>query len=325
VLIKGGVHLENLAAVRAVALDKTGTLTAGRPRVTAVHPVSGVSDTELLAAAAAVEARSEHPLARAVRAAATDAGVTVRDPGEFTALPGAGARAIVEGRDIVVGSPALLRERDVDIDPVAPLVTTLQGEGATAVLVAADGRLLGVLGIADTVRPGAGDALAALRRLGIDRVVMLTGDNARTAAVVARAVGADDYRADLRPADKANQVAALQADVGHVAFVGDGVNDAPALAAAQVGIAMGAAGSDVALETADVALMSDDLARLTDALRIGRRTRRIVRQNITLSLLILAALVPGALLGVFTLPVAVLAHEISELLVISNGLRAAQS
>ena len=325
VLIKGGVHLENLADVRVVALDKTGTLTAGKPRVTAVHPVDGVSQADLLAAAAAVEARSEHPLARAVRDGATEAGVAVRDAGEFTALPGAGARAKVDGRDVVIGSPALLGEQGIDTDPVAELVAGLQGDGSTAVLVAADGRLLGVLGIADTVRPGAGDALTALRGLGIQRVVMLTGDNARTAAVVGHAVGADEYLADLRPADKAREVARLQADIGHVAFVGDGVNDAPALAAAQVGIAMGAAGSDVALETADVALMSDDLARLTDALRIGRRTRRIVRQNITLSLLILSVLVPGALLGVFTLPVAVLAHELSELVVISNGMRAARA
>ena len=325
VLIKGGVHLESLADVRVVALDKTGTLTAGRPHLVAVHPVDGVSDTELLSAAAAVEARSEHPLARAVRAGATDARIGVADAGDFTALPGAGAQARVDGRDVIVGSPALLREHQINIDAVASVVTGLRDDGSTAVLVAVDGQLLGVLGIADTVRAGAWEALAALRRLGIDRVVMLTGDNARTAAVVARAVGADEYRADLRPADKATEVARLQADIGHVAMVGDGVNDAPALAAAQVGIAMGAAGSDVALETADVALMSDDLGRLNDALRIGRRTRRIVRQNLTLSLLILAVLVPGALLGVFTLPVAVLAHETSELLVISNGLRAARA
>ncbi len=192
-------------------------------------------------------------------------------------------------------------------------------------MVARGGRLIGVLGIADRIRPQAPDAVAALHRLGVELLVMLTGDNPRTAAAIAKQVGIDEFYADLKPEDKAAKVAELETSFGHVAMVGDGVNDAPALASAAVGIAMGTAGSDVALETADIALMADDLLKLTEVIRIGRSTRAVVRQNIGLSLVILIALVPGALVGVFSLPVAVLAHEISELLVILNGARMARS
>jgi Cd2+/Zn2+-exporting ATPase len=189
------------------------------------------------------------------------------------------------------------------------------------VALAAGTKARGLLAIADTVRAEAPDAIAALHQLGVHRVSMLTGDNPRTATAVTAQVGADEFHAGLKPDEKAAKVAELEAAHGHVLMVGDGINDAPALAAAAVGVAMGAAGSDVALETADVALMADDLTKLAEAVRIGRRTRRILRQNLTLSFVILAVLVPGAPAGVFTLPVAVLAHEISELVVIANGIR----
>ena len=213
-----------------------------------------------------------------------------------------------------------MQDRGLALNGLQKRVAELETTGQTAIVVAADNRVVGVIGIADVVRPQARDAMGDLHSEGVERIVMLTGDNARTAAAVASQVGIDEVQAHLKPEDKSRIVAELARD-GHVGMVGDGVNDAPALAAASVGIAMGTAGSDVALETADVALMADDLSKLTEALRIGRRTRRVVAQNIALSCVILAILVPGALAGVFTLPIAVLAHELSELAVITNGLR----
>ena len=241
----------------------------------------------------------------------------------FETLVGAGARASSNGRLYLVGSPALMDDRGLALDGLRGQIENLERAGRTAIVAAVDDRVVGVVGIADVVRPQARDAISELRRNGVDHIVMLTGDNARTGEAIASEVGIDDVRAHLKPEDKSRLVAELAAH-GHVGMVGDGVNDAPALAAASVGIAMGTAGSDVALETADVALMADDLSKLTEAVRIGRRTRRIVAQNIALGLVIPAILVPGALIGVFTLPIAVLAHELSELAVIANGLRLAR-
>ena len=325
VLIKGGIYLEELARVAVVAMDKTGTLTRGTPRLVAIHPAAGVDERDLLAAAAAVEARSEHPLARAITAAASERGLAVAGVEAFEALPGAGAAATVNGTRYLIGSPEFIEGRGVALDGLAEVIPELQSEGATVVVLADDGRAWGVLAIADVIRAEAPAAIAALHALGVARVAMLTGDNPLTAAAVSRQVGADDYLARLKPEDKAARIAELEAAHGHVLMVGDGVNDAPALAAAAVGVAMGAAGSDVALETADVALMGDDLTKLAEAVRIGRRTRRVVRQNLALSFAILAVLVPGAVAGVFTLPIAVLAHEISELVVIANGVRMAKA
>ena len=324
ILIKGGVYLEELARVGVLALDKTGTITQGRPEVADVEPAAGHGRDELVRLAAAVEARSEHPLARAVVAYAEAAGLHVTPAVDFEALTGAGARGQVNGSEVMIGSPAHIRRRGIDLDGLAATVPRLQAAGRTAVVVAVDGKVWGVLGIADVVRPQARAAMAQLREVGLERLVMLTGDNPTTAQTIAAEVGIDEVRAELTPQDKVRIVSELAATYGHVAMVGDGVNDAPALAAASVGIAMGTAGSDVALETADVALMADDLTKLTEALRIGRRTRKIVRQNVALGLLILAVLVPGALVGAFSLPIAVLAHEVSELFVIGNGLRLAR-
>jgi Cd2+/Zn2+-exporting ATPase len=241
----------------------------------------------------------------------------------FEALIGAGAQAAADGHQYLVGSPALMEDRGLALTALRDRIEQLETSGQTAIAAAVDDRIVGVIGIADVLRPQAADAIAELRREGVERIVMLTGDNARTGAAVANQVGIDEVHAHLKPDDKSRLITEL-ARSGHVGMVGDGVNDAPALAAASVGIAMGTAGSDVALETADVALMADDLSKLTEALRIGRRTHRVVAQNIALSLVILAVLVPGALFGVFALPVAVLAHELSELAVIANGLRLAR-
>jgi Cd2+/Zn2+-exporting ATPase len=324
ILIKGGIYLEELAQMRVLALDKTGTITQGTPEVITVHPLNGCQPDELIALAAAVEQRSEHPLARAVLAHAERSGLGMPAAVDFEALTGAGATAVVDGKTVVIASPAYMRTRGMADDALTPTVEELQGAGQTAVIVTVDTTPIGIIGIADVVRPQASQAIADLHDLGLDRVVMLTGDNQLTANAIAAKVGIDEVRADLSPEDKSTIVGQLTHQYGRVGMVGDGVNDAPALAAASVGIAMGTAGSDVALETADVALMADDLTKLTDALRIGRRTRRVVRQNLVLSMAVLAVLVPGALFGVLTLPLAVLAHELSELFVIGNGLRLAR-
>ena len=324
VLIKGGVHLEELAAMRVLALDKTGTLTRAQPTVTEIHPVADIDERQLVAVAAGVERRSEHPLALAISRYAHSVGVDLPEVSAFRSLVGAGAEATINGTDYVVGSARLMEERRIDLGDISRVVEALQAQGDTAVVIADAERVLGVVGISDSVRPDAAEAMLQLRSVGIERLVMLTGDNSRTAAAVADQVGINDYFAELRPEDKSETVAALKLAYGNVGMVGDGINDTPALAAASVGIAMGAAGSDVALETADVVLMADDLRKLVDAVEIGRRTRRVVRQNLVMSAMILAVLVPGALVGWFTLPVAVLAHELSELVVIGNGIRVAR-
>jgi Cd2+/Zn2+-exporting ATPase len=304
-------------------MDKTGTITQGEPRVVDVVPADGHDERSVLTAAAVVEQRSEHPLASAVMVRSAELDLSIPSSETFETLVGAGARASSNGRLYLVGSPALMDDRGLALDGLRGQIENLERAGRTAIVAAVDDRVVGVVGIADVVRPQARDAISELRRNGVDHIVMLTGDNARTGEAIASEVGIDDVRAHLKPEDKSRLVAELAAH-GHVGMVGDGVNDAPALAAASVGIAMGTAGSDVALETADVALMADDLSKLTEAVRIGRRTRRIVAQNIALGLVIPAILVPGALIGVFTLPIAVLAHELSELAVIANGLRLAR-
>lgn len=324
ILIKGGIYLEELAQMKVLALDKTGTVTEGKPAVITVQTIEGFNDNELLGLAAAVEKRSEHPLARAIIERTEQAGIRISEASDFQSMTGAGAQARVDGRTVVIASPSYFRKvgtTHADLDKTIP---RLQAEGQTAVIVSIDGKPAGVIGIADVVRPQAKAAVLALRDVGLDHLVMLTGDNELTAKAIASQVGIDEVRADLSPEDKSRIVGELTKQYGRVGMVGDGVNDAPALAAASVGIAMGTAGSDVALETADVALMADDLTKLAEALRIGRRTRVVVRQNLILSMVILAVLVPGALFGVLALPVAVLAHELSELFVIGNGLRLAR-
>lgn len=327
VLIKGGVHLEELARVRVVALDKTGTLTRGEPELTDVvvlgsAPEAFRSEDSLVALAAGVEHWSEHPLARAIVRGAQARGLELARAIEFKSHTGAGAEAQVDGRSIFVGSPALFNERRDAIDPEEwSVIQRLQDEGKTVVLVGERSAAWGLLALRDNLRENARQAVDALRTLGIERVVMLTGDNQRTAHAIARAANIDDFRAALKPEDKSLKIRELQRRFGHVAMVGDGVNDAPALAEAAVGVAMGAAGTDVALETADVALMADDLEKLVYALGLARRNARIVRQNLALSAVVIGALVVGAVAGMFGLPIAVLAHELSEFAVIANGLR----
>jgi heavy metal translocating P-type ATPase len=328
VLIKGGVYIEELDKVCVVALDKTGTITRGEPEVTDLRLIPGSdgasppSEGELLRIAAGIERQSQHPLARAILRHAEAQGVAPAPVEDFQSLTGAGASARVDGRSVFVGSPAMFTERlGIQLGGASEEVARLQEEGKTVVLLGDERRAWGMIAIRDNLRENAREAIRRLHEAGVEKVVMLTGDNQRTALAIAREAGIDEVHADLKPDDKARIVRELTQRVGHVAMVGDGVNDAPALAEATVGVAMGAAGTDVALETADVALMADDLEKLVYALHLAKRNQRIVRQNLVLSAVVIAVLVVGAVSGVFTLPIAVLGHEISEFIVIGNGLR----
>jgi Cd2+/Zn2+-exporting ATPase len=328
VLIKGGIYVEELAKVKVVALDKTGTITRGEPEVTDVlpHPnedaANSRSPADILAVAAAIERLSQHPLALAIVRHAEAQGLTPADVRDFRSLTGAGASARVNDSTVFVGKPDFFqKELRLNLDPMRGEIERLQGEGKTVVLIGDEHDAWGLIAIRDNVRPNARPAIDGLHALGVKTVVMLTGDNERTAQAIARQIGIDEYYADLTPEDKVSKVRELAQRHGHVVMVGDGVNDAPALAEASVGVAMGAAGTDVALETADVALMADDLEKLVYSLKLARRNQAIVNQNLILSAIVIASLVVGAVAGLFSLPVAVLGHEISELVVIGNGLR----
>jgi Cd2+/Zn2+-exporting ATPase len=319
VLIKGGQALEDLARVRTVAIDKTGTLTQGLPQLANIVLLDSVlTEQEALALVAAVERRSEHPLAAALVRAAHDRDLPVAEPERFTALPGRGVIGEVAGRQVWAGGPRLAAER---LGTVPPAVGTLEARGQTAVVLGHGDRALAAFGLADQPRLQAAGAVTALRAAGVGRIVMLTGDNELVAAAVSAKVGVDEYRAALLPEDKLRAVEALSAERGPVAMVGDGINDAPALAAASVGVAMGAAGTDAALQSADVALMSDDLTRLPDAIASARQAGRVMHQNVIASLLVKAVFVALAPVGLVTLVLAVAADMGMSLLVTLNGLR----
>lgn len=315
VLIKGGAALEALGRIRTVALDKTGTLTRNQPSVVDITTTGSASRTEVLTVAAALEARSEHPLARAILAAAADP-VTPAD--DVDAVTGAGLVGSVEGHPVRLGRPGWIEAGALTDD-----IDRMQRAGATAVLIERDGTVIGAIAVRDELRPEAPTVVAGLRRDGYS-VAMLTGDNARTAAALAEQAGIDNVHADLRPEDKARIIDTLRAHQP-TAMVGDGVNDAPALATADLGIAMGAMGTDVAIETADVALMGEDLRHLPSALTHARRSRTIMLQNVALSLAIIVVLMPLALFGVLGLAAVVLVHEIAEIVVIGNGVRAGRT
>ena len=314
VLVKGGAALEALGAVRQVALDKTGTLTRNRPEVIEVATTGGATREQVLALAAALEARSEHPLARAILAAVDQ----VTPATEVEAVPGAGLTGQLDGRALRLGRPGW-----IDAGQLADPVRSMQQAGATAVLIESDGQLLGAVAVRDELRPEAAEVVARLQRDGY-RVAMLTGDNHATAAALGAQAGISDVHAELRPEDKAALIGKLRVE-RPTAMVGDGVNDAPALATADLGIAMGAMGTDVAIETADVALMGEDLRHLPQALDHARRARRIMLQNVGLSLAIIVGLMPLALFGVLGLAAVVAVHELAEILVIANGVRAGRA
>ncbi len=325
VLIKGGGALESLGTLRSIAFDKTGTLTEGKPRLTDVVVASGALEQELLAVALAVEEGSDHPLAGAVVTGARErlgpatSGLSVT---ALESITGRGVKAQLDGDLVHMGKPVLFSE--VGGAPL-PAALALANErfvmaGRTTMIVRRGERYLGVLGLMDTPRPGAAQVMKELRSLGIERLIMISGDNQRVAESVAQAVGLTEAQGDLMPQDKVEAVKQLRASAGKVAMVGDGVNDAPAMANATVGIAMGAAGSDVPLETADVALMADDLTQLPFAVGLSRQASRIIRQNLCISLGVVAVLIPATLLGL-NMGTAVIFHEGSTLLVVANALR----
>jgi Cd2+/Zn2+-exporting ATPase len=321
VLIKGGAHLERLAAARTIAFDKTGTLTSGALTVHQVLSLDDREPDEVLAIAAAVESRSEHPVARAIVAAAQARGVHRDKALDVRAVPGLGAEGHVAGRAVLTGNARLFEQRGLLSDRARGVVAEVAGAGRTAVLVAEGGVPIGVVAVADTVRATAPDVVRLLEDVHGLRVVMLTGDIEATARSVAAATGISDWHADLLPEEKVDAVRTLGATAGAVVMVGDGINDAPALAAADVGIAMGAAGSAAALETADVALMADELHKVPYALRLSRATLRNIKANVAISLGLKAAFLVLALAGMATLWMAVLADTGASLIVVANALR----
>ncbi|MCB0256480.1 MAG: heavy metal translocating P-type ATPase, partial [Anaerolineae bacterium] len=326
VLIKGGMFLEQAARLRAMAFDKTGTLTRGKPVVTDVIPLGCCTEPELLTLAASVEARSEHPLAQAIVVEAQRQGLAFAPCEDLRAITGRGACATApDGRVFLIGNKELF-EDTLELTPdVLTRLDGLEMQGRTAMLLAeqaADGVVLfGIIAVADAIRPEAREALNALRAKGVEHIIMLTGDNERVARAVAEQAGVDEFRASLLPEEKVEAVRALHEQYGSVGMVGDGVNDAPALALADVGIAMGAAGTDVALEVADVVLMSDDLAKLAYVRDLSRRANRIIWENIAFALGVIVVLVTANFLVGVPLPLGVVAHEGSTLLVVFNGLR----
>ncbi|KAB2943699.1 MAG: heavy metal translocating P-type ATPase [Hyphomicrobium sp.] len=321
VLVKGGAFIELPARLKAIALDKTGTVTRGEPEVVTVIPLDGHTEAELLARAAALEARSTHPLARAVLRHAELQGVAPEPATDVTLLKGKGLMGVFNGEPFWLGSHRYVVERGQDAPEVARPAEILEAEGKTVIVIGNARHVCGLIAVADTIRPGARAIMQQLHAAGIAHVVMLTGDNRVTAEAIAREVGIDEVHSELLPEDKVRKVEELVETYGTVAMVGDGVNDAPALARANVGIAMGAIGSDAAIETADIALMTDDVAKLPWLVRHSRRTLSIIRENIVFSLGVKAVFVVLTFAGMATLWGAIAADVGASLLVVANGLR----
>ena len=322
VLIKGGAHLERLAGVRCIAFDKTGTLTKGDLRVVGVTSLNGVVPERILQLAASLEARSEHPIGTAIVARAREQEIALSPVDQFQALPGLGAEALVDGTRVVIGNHRLFEERgDCSPDVHAAIEAATRDAGGQTMVIVGAREPIGIIGVSDRPRESAREAVRMLREHGIAHVALLTGDHESAARALGEAVGVDEVHAGLLPEDKVRAVQELRARFGALAMVGDGINDAPALAAADVGIAMGVAGSDAALETADVALMADELLKLPYALRLSRATLRNVRANIVFSIGLKAAFLVMAVMGVATLWMAVVADMGASLIVIANALR----
>lgn len=324
ILIKGGEFLETSAKISAVAVDKTGTLTEGQPVLTDVVVLDSARDrADVLRWAAAAEAGSEHPLARPILQTARDEGVAPDGvPGTVTPVPGKGIVSDVAGQRVLIGNPPLLDQYGVPDDgSAARAAETLASDGKTPMIVAVDDQVIGVVAVADQIRQDAPEMVARLHRAGVEKVVMLTGDTRLVAEAVGKATGIDEIHASLLPEDKLDVVAQLQRQGHTIAMVGDGVNDAPALATANIGVAMGAAGSAVAVETADIALMGDNLLKLPEAIGLAKRTVSVMRQNIAIALITVVLLLAGVFAGGVTMSVGMLVHEASVLVVIINAMR----
>jgi Cu+-exporting ATPase len=319
ILIRNGEAIQLMRSVRVVILDKTGTITHGKPEVAEVTPAEGVTSEEVLRLAASVENPSEHPIARTIVAYARRQSIRPQEAARFEAVPGQGTRATVGGREIRVGKPEYLFWAGVNLGGVRSIVEQFQADGKTAVLVAAEGRAVGAIGLVDAAKEDSAAAIRALKGLGL-RVVMITGDHQRTARAVAKQVNIDEVMADVLPADKARAVEELRAKFGPTAMVGDGINDAAALATADVGIAMGS-GADIAVESADIALVRDDLSGVADAVLLSRATFRKIRQNLFWAVGYNALAVPLAVLGLLHPLIAEAAMALSSLNVVANSLR----
>ncbi|HHX50196.1 MAG TPA: cadmium-translocating P-type ATPase [Clostridia bacterium] len=321
VLIKGGVYLEQAGRIKVVAFDKTGTLTRGRPEVTDIVPVSGRDEEEILALAAAIEQRSEHPLASAILARAEAAGLELLPVQTFFAVPGKGARATFKGQEYFIGSLRFFREdlaRDVTM--YQQTVDDFQDEGKTVILLGTRDKIEGIIAVADKVREESPRVVQRLKASGI-RTVMLTGDNQRTARAVAEQIELDEFQGELLPENKVAAVRSYEKELGPVAMIGDGINDAPALALASIGIAMGGAGTDTALETSDIALMSDDLEKIPFAISLSQKALSIIKQNIFFALAVKLAAIALVFPGILTLWIAIAADTGASLIVIANGMR----
>jgi Zn2+/Cd2+-exporting ATPase len=323
VLIKGGVHLENLGRLNAIAFDKTGTLTQGKFQVTDVISCDGAKPDEILCLAGAVEQQSNHPLALAIVQAAKEKQLALPITTGLENIPGRGVQSQIDGQPVWIGSLKLLDEKDENktCDPLCQIVMDLEKNGRTTMIVCQNGKYLGVIGLSDVARPGVEKVLTQLRSCGVKHLIMLTGDNPKVAQQIANEIGITDVKAGLLPEDKLSAIQKMQKEYGAVAMVGDGVNDAPALAVSTVGIAMGSAGAAVALETADVALMADDLSKLPFAVGLSRASRAIIQQNLVISLGVIVLLICTSVLGLGQLSWTVVAHEGSTVLVAMNALR----
>jgi Cd2+/Zn2+-exporting ATPase len=325
VLIKGGRFLEIPAHLKVLAIDKTGTLTTGKPEVIKAVPLNGHSERELLEIASAIESRSEHPLAHAIVRYATTRNIHSPPAKEYRAIQGKGASASLDGRPVWIGSHRLVEERGQEDADLHAQLESLSNTGSSVVVIGNDDHVCGFIALGDTVRPDAPPAIAALKKAGIDRIVMLTGDNRATAEAVGSETGVDEVQAELLPEDKVRAVEELIAQIGATAMLGDGINDAPALASASVGVAMGAVGSDAAIETADIALMSDDLSRVPWLVRHSRRTLSVIKQNIAASIGVKAVFILLTFLGHASLWGAIGADMGISLLVVLNALRLLRS
>ncbi|RMG43541.1 MAG: heavy metal translocating P-type ATPase, partial [Methanobacteriota archaeon] len=321
ILIKGGAYLEKFDTVDVLALDKTGTVTVGKPRVHKIITVNGASKEELLSIAASMESRSEHPLAEAILQYARRHRVTPSPVGSFEALTGRGIRGEIGGKTYFLGNHRLFEESGWCDEQIHPYLEKFKNQQHTAVILGSQEKVLGVIAIADAPRKGAAEAIQRLRKAGVKKFVMVTGDNQSTAEAIARELGIDEVRAELLPEDKVKVIQELKAGGQCVAMVGDGINDAPALATADIGVSMGASATDTALETADITLMNDDLTKLAVLKKLSRKTLRIIQQNIFLALFLKGIFVVLAIPGLATLWMAVFADMGASLLVVFNGLR----
>ncbi len=321
VLIKGGIYLEEIGSLKAIAFDKTGTLTKGEPMVTDIVSIDETPAAQILEIAANIESRSEHPLALAIVKAAKDKGCRLIPVEDFSAIVGKGAKGTIDNQIIYVGNSRLFSDLNISLEPITLKINELQEQGKTTMIIGTLQKIIGIIAVADEIRQGSHSAIAALKRAGIQHTIMLTGDNKATAKNVAQTVGIDEFQAELLPQDKVSVMQKLIKKYGKVAMVGDGINDAPVLALSTVGIAMGGAGTDTALETSDIVLMADDLSHLPFTLRLSKKAHRVISQNISFSLIVKALAIMAVFPGWLTLWIAILADMGTTIIVTLNSLR----